>query len=142
MDVAQKYRLRAEEHDIQLDTRLGEGLPFTAADIAMLDRVLENLVSNALDHCPQGGSIHILVEAKGDAVTLAVCNSGEAIAEEELPHLFERFYQSPQHRHGKGAGLGLAIVKRIVELHGSEIAVERSDDGFNCFHFTLPVWQR
>jgi signal transduction histidine kinase len=75
-----------------------------------------------------------------ERVQLAVCNSGEPIDEADLPHLFERFYQSPQNRHGKGAGLGLAIVKRIAELHGSEISVVREAGGLNCFYITLARW--
>jgi signal transduction histidine kinase len=141
MDVAQKFRLRAEEAGMQFTTEIGEELPFVAADIAMLDRVLENLVTNAIDHCHEGGEIKIRVECSDKQVRLAVCNSGDAIAGEELPHLFERFYQSPQNRHGKGAGLGLAIVKRIVELHGSQIMVAREEERLNCFHFTLERWK-
>ncbi|MDH5785697.1 MAG: HAMP domain-containing histidine kinase [Chromatiales bacterium] len=140
MDVAQKFQLRSEEHNITLTTEIAEGLPFVAADIAMLDRVLENLVGNALDHTHEGGTIRIQLQKEEQQVRVTVCNSGDAISEEEMPHLFERFYQSPKNRHGKGAGLGLAIVKRIVELHGSEIGVERVE-GENCFGFTLGVWE-
>ena len=115
-------------------------MPFVAADIAMLDRVLENLVGNALDHTQEGGSIRIQLQRDEKQVRVSICNSGDEISEEEMPHLFERFYQSPKNRHGKGAGLGLAIVKRIVELHNSEIGVKRVD-GENCFGFGLGVWE-
>ncbi len=138
MDVAQKFRLKAEERGITLSTEIAEGLPFVAADIAMLDRVLENLVGNAITHSNEGGTIRITLRGKDSSVRVTVCNSGEALNEEEIPHLFERFYQSPKNRHGKGAGLGLAIVKRIVELHDSEIGVERVG-GENCFGFSLGV---
>lgn len=140
MDIAQKFTLRAAEHGISLTTEIDEGLSFVAADIAMLDRVLENLVGNAIDHSNEGGTIRITLQGSDDAVRVTVCNSGEAINQEEMPHLFERFYQSPKNRHGKGAGLGLAIVKRIVELHGSEIGVERIE-GENCFGFGLMQWK-
>ena len=140
MDVAQKFQLRAAEGGIQLNSELPEGIPFVGADIAMLERVLENLVGNAIDHCPQGGMIRLRVAQETGAVAVAICNSGEPIPDTELPHLFARFYQSPQHRHGKGAGLGLAIVRRIVELHGGAIEVRREGDS-NCFRFTLPPWQ-
>ncbi len=138
MDVAQKFRLKAEERGITLSTEIAEGLPFVAADIAMLDRVLENLVGNAITHSNEGGTIRITLRGEDSSVRVTVCNSGEALNEEEIPHLFERFYQSPKNRHGKGAGLGLAIVKRIVELHDSEIGVERVG-GENCFGFSLGV---
>ncbi len=139
MDIAQKFKLKAEECNITLTTEISEDLPFVVADIAMLDRVLENLVGNALDHTHENGTIRIQLQRDGKQVRVTVCNSGEAINEEEIPHLFERFYQSPKNRHGKGAGLGLAIVKRIVELHDSEIGVKRID-GENCFGFGLGVW--
>jgi signal transduction histidine kinase len=139
MDVAQKFQLRAEERGLSLTTEIADGLPFVAADIAMLDRVLENLVGNAIEHTEESGTIKIELRCEGETVRVAVCNSGEAIREAEMPHLFERFYQSPKNRHGKGAGLGLPIVKRIVELHGSEMKVERVE-GSNCFGFTLGLW--
>ncbi len=141
MDVAQKFRLSTEEQGLSLTSKIDEELPFVAADIAMLDRVLENLVGNAIAHCSEGGIIRINLQREDGRVKLAVCNSGRAIDEADLPHLFERFYQSPKNRHGKGAGLGLAIVKRIVELHGSEIMLQRHGDE-NCFAFTLPLWQK
>lgn len=137
MDVVQKYRLQAEENRVQLETQIPTGLPFVRADIAMLDRVLENLLGNALDHTPEDGTIRIELTARDNGVQLAVCNSGKGIREEDMPHLFERFYQAPEKRHGRGAGLGLAIVKRILELHRSEIRVESATEGPTCFRFTL-----
>lgn len=137
MDVVQKYRLQAEENRVQLETQIPAGLPFVRADIAMLDRVLENLLGNALDHTPEDGTIRIELAARDNGVQLAVCNSGKGIREEDMPHVFERFYQAPEKRHGRGAGLGLAIVKRILELHRSEIRVESATEGPTCFRFTL-----
>jgi signal transduction histidine kinase len=141
MDVAQKFRLRTEEKNITLTTEIDEGLPFVAADIAMLDRVLENLVSNAITHCNEGGRLRIALQGDHAKVELAVCNSGKSIDEADLPHLFERFYQSPQNRHGKGAGLGLAIVKRIIELHHSRISVQSCPEEGTCFRIVLNTWQ-
>lgn len=141
MDVTQKFQLRAEDKSIQLETVIPEEQPFVAADIAMLDRVLENLMANALEHTPDGGVIKIMMNSEGHKVQVAVCNSGSAIDKAELTHLFERFYQSPKNRHGKGAGLGLAIVKRIIELHNSPIEVYWDDKYGNCFSFELDHWQ-
>lgn len=137
MDVTQKYRLQAEASHITVQTQIPVDLPFVRADIAMLDRVLENLLDNALDHTPEGGTIRIELSSRGDGVQLSLCNSGPGICEVDLPHVFERFYQAPERRHGRGAGLGLAIVKRILELHHSEIGVESSREGPTCFRFTL-----
>jgi signal transduction histidine kinase len=137
MDVVQKYRLQAEENHIELKLRIPTGLPFVSADIAQLDRVLENLLSNALHHTPEEGVIRIELSASDNGVRLSICNSGKGIHEEDLPHVFERFYQAPEKRHGHGAGLGLAIAQRILELHNSEIRIASTPNKETCFFFTL-----
>jgi signal transduction histidine kinase len=137
MDVVQKYHLQAEKNRVTVESHIPDGLPFVQADIAMLDRVLENLLGNALDHTPEDGTIHIELSTTDKGVEVSLCNSGPGIREEDLPHVFERFYQAPEKRHGRGAGLGLAIVKRILELHHSEIRVESTTEGPTCFRFTL-----
>ena len=137
MDVVQKYRLQAEENRVHLEVRIPTGLPFVRADIAMLDRVLENLLGNALTHTPEEGHVNIELRGQTGGVWLSLCNSGKGIHEEDLPHVFERFYQAPETRHGRGAGLGLAIVKRILELHGSDIEAESLPGKKTCFSFFL-----
>ncbi|MFO7594707.1 MAG: HAMP domain-containing sensor histidine kinase [Pseudomonadota bacterium] len=137
MDVVQKYRLQVEENRVTVETRIPAGLPFVQADIALLDRVLENLLGNALDNTPEHGTIYIELTAVENGVQLTICNNGKGIRKEEMAHLFDRFYRSPEKRHGRGAGLGLAIVKRILELHGSKIYVESTPGGETCFRFTL-----
>ncbi|MEN8169565.1 MAG: ATP-binding protein [Pseudomonadota bacterium] len=141
MDVAQQFQLSAQKKALVLNTVIPDGLPFISADIAMLDRVLENLVSNAIEHCNEGGTILITLQAGDSSVQLSVSNSGEVIDKADIPYLFERFYQSPRHRHGKGAGLGLAIVKRIVELHHSHITVNSTSEKGTCFSFVLSAWK-
>jgi len=137
MDVVQKYRLQAEENRIELEVRIPTGQPFVSADIAQLDRVLENLLGNAIEHTPAQGTIRIELASVKEGMQLRICNNGKGIRREELPHVFERFYQAPEKRHGRGAGLGLAIAKRILELHGSRIEVESSPGEETCFFFTL-----
>lgn len=141
MDVVQKYKLQAEENRVALEVRIPTGLPFVRADIAMLDRVLENLLGNALAHTPEQGSVVIELQGQSAGVRLSLCNSGKGIRPEDLPHVFERFYQAPEKRHGRGAGLGLAIVKRILELHGSDIEVESTPGELTCFRFQLSAWE-
>lgn len=141
MDVVQKYKLQAEENRVTLEVRIPTGLPFVQADIAMLDRVLENLIGNALAHTPENGRISIELKQQSRGVCLSMCNSGKGIRQEDIPHVFERFYQAPETRHGRGAGLGLAIAKRILELHGSDIEVESIHDQQTCFRFLLNAWK-
>lgn len=87
-----------------------------AADKAMLRRALSNLLSNAIRHTPEGGTIQASVQNNGKAVRIRIANPGPTIPAEHLAHLFERFYRpdASRHRNGEGAGLGLAIVKSIV----------------------------
>jgi len=100
--------------------------------------VLENLISNAIHHTPKDGQITLAMKTLDRGVEITVSNSGEGISIENIPYVFERFYQSPENRGGSGSGLGLAIVKRILELHDSTICVSSNDNGETTFRFTLP----
>lgn len=137
-DVAQKFSLQAENAGIRMSTVIDEGLPLVQADMAMINRVLENLTENALKHTAEGGEVVLRVERSDSEVHVSVMNSGEGISKEDLPHVFERFYQAPEKRRARGAGLGLAIVKRIIELHGGRIRVSNQAGGV-AFCFDLPV---
>ena len=140
-DVLQHFQLRAEEQGITLQCKPVESLPLISADIGMMERVLENLLGNALSHTPEGGNITLTLTPESDGVGVSILNSGEGIKEEDLPHLFERFYQPPEQRGGGGAGLGLAIVRRILELHGTTINVTSTPGKVTCFSFRLPFHQ-
>ena len=98
-----------------------------ALDIELFERAVANLVDNALKFCAAGSRITLGVQRDADTVRVSVADNGAGIAEAELPHLFDRFYQSRQSvapATGEGGkGLGLAIVKRIAELHGGSVAV-------------------
>ncbi|SCZ57178.1 sensor histidine kinase [Thiohalomonas denitrificans] len=136
-DAAQKYGLRAEQQNLTFRASIAQDLPPISGDVGLLDRVLENLLGNALRHTPEQGEIDIHSRLREGRVEVDVVNTGPTIPAEELPHVFERFYQSPSRHHG-GAGLGLAIVKRIVELHGGDVAAD-SANGRTRFTFHLPT---
>jgi signal transduction histidine kinase len=95
----------------------------------MIERLLENLIDNALKFTPSGGTVRVEVRAapQTDAIDLTVTDSGCGIADEDLPRIFERFERGRAAARGEvvlsGSGLGLAIVRRIIELHGAQIAV-------------------
>jgi len=137
-DVAQKFRLRAEQNGVWLRTDIPPTLPFVDADIALLERVLENLIENAIAHTPRGGHVELILERLEEGVRTTVANSGSVIAAEDLPHLFERFYQAPDRRGSGGVGLGLAIVQRILEIHGTTISVTSTPEAGTAFSFVLP----
>ena len=131
------YEALAEEKGIDL-TCAGNGT--VSGDRLMLRRAISNLLSNAVRHTPTGGRIAVRVADTGTAVVLAVENTGETIAAEHLPRLFDRFYRvdaSRQH-FGEGTGLGLAITQSIARAHGGEAGV-RSHDGVTTFELKLPA---
>jgi signal transduction histidine kinase len=140
-DVAQEFELEAEKKGIRLEVDARQRDSMVHADIGLIQRVLENLLRNAVRHTPQGGTISITLEPKPGCVAVAVADTGCGIAEHELDHIFERFYRS---EHGEeerttSAGLGLAIVKRILDLHGSRISVSSKLNQGTRFEFDIPA---
>jgi signal transduction histidine kinase len=102
-------------------------------------QVFSNLLANAIRFTPEGGMIRIDIrEAGWGAVGFSVQDTGPGIAEEALPHVFERYWQ-PKHTFRQGAGLGLAIAKSVVEAHGGTISVRSKLGEGSTFVFTLPV---
>ena len=140
-DVMQKYQLRAREQGVDIVVDRVPDAAFAEADIGMIERVLDNLIENALRHTPAGGTIRLSVSVAGDHVTVKVADTGCGIPAEALPHVFKRFYRTTSESDGtaRGAGLGLAIAQRIVELHGGRISVESVIDSGSVFGIDLPV---
>ncbi len=139
-DVVQKLRMAAERQQVRLDAELPRDLPLVQADIGLIERVLENLIENALKHTPAGGSVRVALRRENGNVLVRVADTGCGIAREEIPHIFERFYRASRSGpRGEGAGLGLAIAKKIVELHGGTIQVESAPAAGATFAFPLPV---
>jgi heavy metal sensor kinase len=123
--VAQQNAALALEKGVALHTRTAAQPAIAAADATALRRVLLILVDNALKHTPAGGAVTLSSALDGDCVVLAVEDTGEGIAADALPRLFERFYRADEARSsGNEFGLGLAIAQAIAEAHGTRIAVE------------------
>ena len=137
-DVVQKFQNKAEYHDIKLQLECPEEALLVNADIALIERVLDNLLSNAFNHTTPGDSIVISVLKQKAEIMIQIQDTGCGIHEKDLPKVFDRFYQAGnKHRKGKHAGLGLAIVKRIVELHGRKIEVVSKVGEGTQFCFSL-----
>jgi signal transduction histidine kinase len=140
-DVTQEFELEAQKKGISIDVRSRSTAATVHADIGLIQRVLENLLRNALKFTPTGGSITISLEPRPGHVAVAVADTGCGIAEQDLERIFDRFYRSEQGEEGRSgsAGLGLAIVKRILDLHGSRITVHSAPDQGTRFEFDIPA---
>lgn len=137
-DVTQKFQLEAKSKHLELSTYLPGQPAFVSADIGLIQRVLENLIENAIKYTPEGGQIGISLVNGENNVAIRIADSGQGIAQEELPHIFERFYRVDKHRNEEGTGLGLAITKRILQLHNSSIDVSSALNSGTSFSFQLP----
>jgi two-component system OmpR family sensor kinase len=140
-DIAQKYRITAQEQSIQIDLRLPPTALFVEADIGMVERLLDNVILNALHHTPPEGRITLELSMQENSARFAVADTGHGIAPEELPLVFDRFHRGsrPAKDDGHHLGLGLAIAKRIAELHGGELRVSSALNQGARFTFDLPV---
>ncbi|MCU0532883.1 MAG: HAMP domain-containing histidine kinase [Hydrococcus sp. Prado102] len=108
-------------------------------DPLQLQRVLSNLIANAINHSPRSSKVEVILETEGEQNIVKVCDRGLGITKEELPHLFERFYQSASNRQATGSGLGLYLSRQIIEAHNGKIwAEDRSPQGA-VFGFCLPA---
>lgn len=137
-DVSANFALLADEQAIIFVPTIPEGLPTLYADPVRLRQIVSNLLSNALRHTPAGQHIHLTATHTATTLTLTITDSGEGIAPQHLPHLFDRFYRtdSSRTRATGGTGLGLAIVKALVEEHAGEIMVASPGRGQGT-QFTL-----
>jgi signal transduction histidine kinase len=138
-DIVEKFRLPATKSGVRLSTALTEELPFVEGDIGLIERALDNLIENAIRHTAEGGEVTVSVEPLAHSARIMVRDTGSGIPAEDRPFIFDRFYRGKNGGAGEGggSGLGLAITKRILELHGSSIAVESSLGRGTSFSFVL-----
>jgi signal transduction histidine kinase len=140
-DVAQKFLLTAQQKNVTITTPQSSQLFIVNADIGLIERVLENLIDNAIRYTPSGGMIQLSLAQQEGNVEVGIKDNGVGLAEEDIPHIFERYYrgQNSAAHQAQSTGLGLAIVKRILELHNSTISVESHLNQGTYFKFPLQV---
>lgn len=139
-DAVQQFHLLADERGVELETRVPDGPAMVEGDVGLLARVLDNLLDNGLRHTPAGGRVTLGLRETPQWISVEVTDTGCGIAPDDLPHVFDRFFQSQSRLvEGDHAGLGLAISKRVVELHGGTIEVASQLGRGTTFSVSLPA---
>ena len=138
-DVVNKYSILAQQKGITLHTIVSKSVPLVMADISLIDRVLQNLIDNAIRFCEQGDSIHIEIDTeKPGNVRVNVIDTGKGMSKKELENIFDRYYRGrDEANQTSGNGLGLAIVKKIIDIHQATISVTSQLQKGTTFSFNL-----
>ena len=133
----QRFQTAAAQNDISIELELQTPMPSLLLDRQQMERVLDNLLSNALRYTPDGGEIRLLARHHGERVILSVEDNGEGIPYSQQARIFEPFVQIGRRRGG--AGLGLALCKEIAQLHGGRIGVHSRIGHGTIFYIALPI---
>jgi signal transduction histidine kinase len=128
----------ADARQIELTARLADPLPFLPFDEALLQRVMQNLLTNAIKFSPPRSIIHVEAITTPTWVTISVIDSGPGVHPDQRQRIFEKFARV-QGVEGRGHGLGLSLCKLVIEAHSGHIWVEDGPDGGSCFAFSLPL---
>jgi len=139
-DTLESFSTLAARKGVTLEGSTDTDLEPVSMDAAKIERVLANLVQNAMQHTPSGGLVRVGASATAEGMRIQVRDTGHGIEPEALPYVFDRFYQGEDDRRdgGRGAGVGLAIAKGIVEAHGGDIGIESAVGEGTLVWFTLP----
>jgi len=139
-DTLVSFSRLAAQKDVTLSGSAGPGIDPVVIDPVWISRAFNNLISNAIRYTPSGGNISLSAELIPQAVLVKVTDTGDGIPEEDLPHIFERFFrgEKSRNRSSGGAGLGLAIVKGIIDAHHGTIQVHSQTGQGTTFSILLP----
>ena len=141
-DISSKYQLIAKDKNISITTFLSKELPPVYADVSLIERVMQNLIDNAMKFTPEGGKIIIKTSKNEGDVEVTVADNGIGIPEDEREQIFGRYYKANNFTDLKNStGLGLAIIKKILDLHDSSLDLITKVDTGSSFIFKLPVYQ-
>ncbi|MBT5111424.1 MAG: HAMP domain-containing histidine kinase [Rhodospirillaceae bacterium] len=140
-DAVEKHRLKAESEGVSLCLSLSPNTPLAYGDIGMTERVLDNLLDNAIQHTPSKGTIAVTTSTEDDSVTVSITDSGPGIMADHLAQIFDPFYRGESaEKSSQHAGLGLAIAKRIMDMQNGAISAANVATGSgSIFSFQLPL---
>lgn len=136
-----RFKPRMKEKNIQVSLSLPETSLKMIIDPQRIEQILVNLLSNAVKHSPQAGNVNVMLEKSQDQVILSIHDQGMGIPEDELPHIFERFYKSNKTRNEEdgGTGLGLSISQKLALAHGGSLDARNHPQGGAEFSLILPA---
>lgn len=135
--TARLYRAQFDAAEVELDLRLAPA--FLEGDPARLGQIVRNLLANALKFTPPGGHVELAVEpSEGGEAKLAVTDTGRGIPEQELAHVFERFWRGAGARGTEGSGVGLAVASELAKAHGGRIEVDSREGAGSTFTLVIP----
>ncbi len=140
-DIAQQIKMIAQEKNIALNFICETSTPLVTADIGKIERVITNLIENAIRYTPEGGQVKVSVGASDDSnmVYFMVEDTGKGIPAEDMPYIFAPYYRAShsQKSYKKGGGLGLAICQRLLQLHNSSLTINSEVDKGTTASFEL-----
>src|ERR1019366_7491577 len=138
--LASAARQVADDKRLRLETFVDPAVGTVLADRDKLEKVVLNLLFNALKFTPAGGRVELRAEKRSEVLVLMVADTGMGISEKNLPHVFDRFWQADgsSKRKYQGVGIGLALVKELVEIHGGKVVVRSQEGQGTTFTVTLP----
>ncbi|MBI3297790.1 MAG: hybrid sensor histidine kinase/response regulator [Elusimicrobia bacterium] len=140
-EVQSRIQVAADKRSIKLNVAVPPALPKISGDPLRVGQVIQNLSTNAIQYTPEGGSVFIKVDPSPSQITISVRDTGIGISKEDLPRIFERFFQATnaQKMRRAGFGLGLKIAQEIVKAHGGGMGVDSELGKGSVFYFTLPL---
>ncbi|MEO8613005.1 MAG: PAS domain S-box protein [Chloroflexota bacterium] len=140
-DVLVSYETIAQDKEITLTHQADPDLPVIQADQMWIGRMMRNLIDNAIQYTPNGGTITLKTGQQDDGILLTIQDNGIGIGPEDIPHIFDRFYRADSARPTTkgGTGLGLAIVRKVVDMHGGRINVQSVPAQGSTFTVWLPI---
>jgi heavy metal sensor kinase len=136
-DACELFRSPAEDKDLRLVCD-APGNFSISGDIRLIQRMIANLLDNAIKYTPAGGSIEMTVNIVNDAAAITVKDTGVGISEKDIPRIFERFYRCDPSRSEAGIGLGLSFARAVARAHGGDIKVASTPDQGSTFTVTFP----